>query len=104
MAYQDVKASVDQLLAHMEVAAEKDMEANKQGQPAVMKLKMLTEVGWGPSTHCADDSKHGIAWPVTVYVAVQAPAGWYSATCGNACLQLPGPACANAAMAAWKPA
>ena len=40
---------MDQLLAHMEVAAEKDMEANKQGQPAVMKLKMLAEVGWGPS-------------------------------------------------------
>lgn len=41
---QDVKANVDQLLAHMEVAAEKDMEANKQGQPAVMKLKMLPQV------------------------------------------------------------
>lgn len=41
---QDIKASVDQLLAHMEVAAEKDMEANKQQQPAVMKLKMLPQV------------------------------------------------------------
>ncbi|EIE24200.1 hypothetical protein COCSUDRAFT_65792 [Coccomyxa subellipsoidea C-169] len=41
---EDVKANVDQLLAHMEVAAEKDMEANKQGQPAVMKLKMLSQV------------------------------------------------------------
>lgn len=41
---QDIKANVDQLLAHMEVAAEKDMEANKQGKPAVMKLKMLPQV------------------------------------------------------------
>ena len=41
---QDVKANVDQLLAHMEVAAEKDMEANKHRQPAVMKLKMLPQV------------------------------------------------------------
>ncbi|BDA46112.1 Protein IWS1 homolog [Coccomyxa sp. Obi] len=41
---EDIKANVDQLLAHMEVAAEKDMEANKQGKPAVMKLKMLPQV------------------------------------------------------------
>ncbi len=41
---QDIKSNVDQLLAHMEVAAEKDMEANKQGKPAVMKLKMLPQV------------------------------------------------------------
>lgn len=40
---QDVKAAVDQLLAHMEVAAEKDMDANRQGAPAVCKLKMLPE-------------------------------------------------------------
>lgn len=41
---------MDQLLAHMEVAAEKDMEANKQGQPAVMKLKMLPQVHCHPFT------------------------------------------------------
>jgi hypothetical protein len=41
---QDVKGAVDALLAHMEVAAERDMESNRAGQPAVMKLKMLAEV------------------------------------------------------------
>jgi hypothetical protein len=41
---QDIKTNVDQLLAQMEVAAEGDMEANKRGQPAVMKLKLLPEV------------------------------------------------------------
>ena len=41
---QDVKGAVDALLAHMEVAAERDIESNRAGQPAIMKLKMLAEV------------------------------------------------------------
>lgn len=41
---QDVKAAVDGFLALMEVAAERDMEDNKRGKPALYKLKMLPEV------------------------------------------------------------
>lgn len=44
MPTQDLKGVVDQLLAHMEVAAEGDIEANQGGRPAVMKLKLLAEV------------------------------------------------------------
>lgn len=35
---------MEDLLAHMEVAAERDMEAIKDGRPAFMKFKMLKEV------------------------------------------------------------
>ena len=41
---ESVAKGVEDLLAHMEVAAEKDMEAIKDGRPAFMKLKMLKEV------------------------------------------------------------
>lgn len=41
---ESVTKGVEDLLAHMEVAAERDMEAIKDGRPAFMKLKMLKEV------------------------------------------------------------
>lgn len=41
---ESVAKGVEDLLAHMEVAAEKDMEAIKDSRPAFMKLKMLKEV------------------------------------------------------------
>ena len=41
---ESVTKGVEDLLAHMEVAAERDMEATKDARPAFMKLKMLKEV------------------------------------------------------------
>ena len=41
---ESVTKGVEDLLAHMEVAAERDMEAIRDGRPAFMKLKMLKEV------------------------------------------------------------
>jgi transcription factor SPN1 len=45
---ENIKAGVEELLAHMEVAAERDMEAIKEGRPAFLKFKMLKEVSKTP--------------------------------------------------------
>ena len=46
---ESIKGGVEELLAHMEVAAERDMEAIKEGRPAFLKFKMLKEVSKTPS-------------------------------------------------------
>ena len=45
---ESIKGGVEELLAHMEVAAERDMEAIKEGRPAFLKFKMLKEVSKTP--------------------------------------------------------
>ncbi len=59
---QDIKTNVDQLLAQMEVAAENDMEANKRGKPAVMKLKMLPQVCIHPLLSYRLSGVHGVPY------------------------------------------
>ena len=70
---ESIKGGVEELLAHMEVAAERDMEAIKEGRPAFLKFKMLKEVSMTPFKS-SEGAESGIG-------SIERPAGTHGGGC-----------------------